>query len=226
MRRLKKYKIYTSLTSLVKTFPETRLQKFNRPKWNSVKKLLSRRILKKDTFCDNQKIRLNYKSWDKIKSYYKEGLLLKRAFSSLFDDSISLKSYKTLFTAGNANKQKIYSNIIKLFFRSDIFLWKLKFYSSSYEARQAIVSNKVLVNGKVTSGTLFLKRGDIINLVGKTASIKKNSFYSIFNNFVEIDYYTGTAIVLKDFNDINFKDFYFFIREYIPIKKLIDYIKR
>ena len=107
----------------------------------------------------------------------------------------------------------------------DILLWRLNVFKSSYQASQFINNNNVLVNGVISNNCIFLKKGDIITLSNNLLNLEfDNNDKNIFS-FVEIDYYTNNIIVLKDFDQLNFEDFFFFFNKTINLKKFIDYIK-
>lgn len=48
--------------------------------------------------------------------------------------------------------------------------------------------------------------------------VEKFSKNKIFLTFVEIDYYTKTIVVLKDYKELSVEDLYLLITEYIDLK--------
>ena len=52
----------------------------------------------------------------------------------------------------------------------------------------------------------------------KKIIVEKFSKNKIFLTFVEIDYYTKTIVVLKDYKELSVEDLYLLITEYIDLK--------
>ncbi len=48
--------------------------------------------------------------------------------------------------------------------------------------------------------------------------VEKFSKNKIFLTFVEVDYYTKTIVVLKDYKELSVEDLYLLITEYIDLK--------
>lgn len=74
----------------------------------------------------------------------------------------------------------------------------------------------------------MVKQGDIIEFTD-CLNIKYSCFSSrksIFYSFVEIDYYTKTIVLIKDFFDLEYKDIALFYENYTNSKKLNDYIRK
>jgi ribosomal protein S4 len=118
--------------------------------------------------------------------------------------------------------------LFKSFFRIDILLWKLNFCRSTFEARQLINSKIIIVNG-ITSylHNKYLIKGDILFIKDKTFlskyTLKYNSLTYIKRNdlfsFFEIDYYTGTVVIIKDVNSFSFEDYKLSFFNYIDSNK-------
>jgi ribosomal protein S4 len=115
---------------------------------------------------------------------------------------------------------------MKLEYRIDVLLWNLKLFTSTYEAIQNINYGNILVNGVIVKSNIFLKKGDIItstkpvNLISKNFS--KKSFSKKFNSMIEIDFYTNSIIIVKDFTETTYLDFTLMFTEYMNVKHLIS----
>lgn len=220
MRYINKYKYFDTLPINIVSVP-TRVLKFNRPKWQKCKTVLHKKI----STCniDNSITKLRFKSWERLQNYFKEGFQLKISINLLFDSVITVRHYKMVLKKNYKQFSDIFFyNLIKLHYRLDILLWKLNFFKSVFEAEQALKSNKILVNGKISSNTL-LKKGDIIQLSGCNFSNIK--VLKIIPFFLEVDYYTMSVIVIKDFQNLNFQDLSFFFKDFVDIRKFVDYIR-
>lgn len=234
MRLNNKYKLYNQLGIIPENF-HNRILKFKRPKWKKLQKTLSNQGLSSaklilNNFC----VKNSYKVWDKTKSYYKQGVKNRNILYNHFDRSIAIGELNKALKLSKSlnNRDIILSTLFKPEFRLDILLWRLNFFNSSFQARQAINNGVVLVNNKKVTGNFFVKKGYIItfkdNFNIKTLDILKNSnFFSNNKNvitFVEIDYYTNSVIVTKDINEIGLEDIYLLKSAFYDLKKVKDFI--
>jgi ribosomal protein S4 len=230
MRFLNKYTSYQKITSFLKYTPN-RVLKFKRPKWKKIQFILKQKVNLKTAFINNSITKLSIKSWEKNKNYYKEGLLLKNSFYSFYNNVITTTYYKKLIK--KANNLRFNSLFFKVFLKPlffiDILLWKTKFCSSSYEVRQLLNSNKILVNNKVVKSNFVVKKGDLItfkpSFIVNKLSFEKSPTFELFSLFFEIDYYTNTIVILKDFTSFSDLDFESVMFDSVQLKMFIDYIK-
>lgn len=235
MRLKKKYKSFSKLSLIFKDFP-IRLLKFHRTKWKKIQQLfLSKKYLTRKKVFWSSKILLYTKKWSRCKLKYLTGVRLKNYFDCLFDQGFSFLFFKNL---KNLNKKldkmleySIY--IMKPEFRIDVFLWRLNFFSSSYHSKQSIFTKKITVNGENTHSNYFLKRGDIIyidnsayhfyNTFKHLSSSKSNKLR--FFTFIEIDYYTNTIIILKNYYELTENDIRLYISNYSDVAKFKTFIQ-
>ena len=244
MRLRSKYKIYTQSGASFPRCPK-RIFNFRRSKWKKLQsKLLRHQYF---LFYSNQKkkrlkqtqapffncfvSKVPYKFWQKLKAHYKKGLQIKNNLRKNFDDSLQYHFFKkTLVSQKNQQlKTIVLLNLVKPLFKIDILLWCLNFYTSSYQARQAINNKNVCVNSKNVLGNHYLRKGDIVEIKATDGfSISnvlfKKSLHNFFLPFVEIDYYTKTFVVVKDLNEISFEDLYIVASHYFDFKKFRDYL--
>jgi len=234
MRFVPKYKIFTQSNTLLSSIP-LRVLKFRRPKWKRLQKLILLRKKKIGFFKDNSTLKVKFKSWDRIRNYYKGGLKLKHNFYQLFDSSITkLSIKKNFFSKKNLiTRQKFINSLIKPEFKIDILLWRLNFFRSSYQARQSVNDGEIFLNFKNTiRSNITLQKGDIITFRPKksllnfeTNAILKSMYSSKqFPTFLEVDYYTNSIVILKNFDELSSDDFRILIRHYFDLKKFNDYL--
>lgn len=225
MRFINKYKYFQNL-KIVPSLISNRVLRFKRPKWKKFQKQFQRR---KSYFYDIFLQKLTYKQWNKSKSIYKKGLEFSRLLNIASDTKFPIKSYK---------KQKLYffkdlilNFLLKKIFRVDLLLWKLQIFNSSYESRQFINNNHILVNNKPTYDSYVLKKGDVIKL--KTSNLVDFSFlYKIkpkvnfLYSYLEIDYYTNCIVVIKDLENFSKEDcFLIFQNQSLNLKNFLYYVK-
>lgn len=234
MRLISKYKIYTK-SPITPTKFCLRILKFNRPKWKRLQKNLIRLLKKKPKFIRQLTIKNRLRVWSRVKSKYKSGLNTKNSISMLFDNSISKKTLKKnlFFYKKNEIDDIFRVALIKPQFRIDILLSNLNLFFTSYQARQSINSGIILVNGKTVASNYFLKKGDIICFkkfsISHLSSLKNLfSFYSkskYFASFLEIDHYTKTIIIIKDYVQLGEEDFSLMLSNSFDLKLLKDYLQ-
>lgn len=153
------------------------------------------------------------------------GLNLKNSLYQFFDGGLSIKYLKKQCFL---KKKVVYNFLIKPYYKLDILLWKLKFFSSIRQAHQNIKSKKILVNTKVVNNNFFLKKGDIIHILNKNINLVKN--YGLSTSFIlsfcDVDLYSYKVIILKDLDTINEKDFTLFFNDTMVLKNVIYYLKK
>jgi ribosomal protein S4 len=223
MRKQKRYKIYKLINTNLKRFP-LKVLVFHRPKWTKLKRLLST-FNRKPRLLNLQVIKSSFKTWDRVKKHHKLLVVNRNVLDCIFDGSVRLDK---IFSKKNTNKKKIINCFLKLYFRVDILLNHLNFFSTSYQAREFINNNNVTVNKKFVRSNYFLKRGDIVEfdkVYLKTTSfktiLKKFSGDVRLNTFLEVDYYTQSFLVLKDFNSFSKDDLSLCVTNYLNVRNLM-----
>jgi len=241
MQFFKRYKKYGTITSFVRYCPK-RILTFKRPKWKKIQVIgdplvfnkKQKRIKKKSLssrFNDNSLIKnFSTTSWQKLKLAYLEGLNFKNAFYLYFNHALTTTFFKSLFYKNKKIKViAIFAIfILKPLFFLEILLWKLNFFSSVYQARQAIKSKKIRINDLFIKSNCILRKGDIVTMLESIpieCSFKKTQTFDLFSIFFEIDYYTNTIILIKDFTDFSRQDFCSLAFEPIRCKTFLDYIQ-
>jgi ribosomal protein S4 len=240
MRKINKYKIYKVSGVCLKKFP-LRILKFRRPKWNNLQKLLKTNLIASRSFKQNKSffgkkkiksslinsflIKTDLKRWARIKSYYKTGFKYKNVLQNIFDCSIKFNFFKKKSKNLSLKKDYILNYLVYPNFRMDILLWNLNFFSSSFQARQVINNHDILLNGKKVKANVFVTKGDIITFKNTTLEgfeynkiVERISKDKKFLTFVEIDYYTKTIIILKDYKELSLEDLYLLVTEYLNLK--------
>jgi ribosomal protein S4 len=226
MRFKKKYKGLAHLQTLLNSLPN-RVHKFKRPKWLKLKQSLIKSSVKKTYFQRFSITRLEYKNWEKINTNFKNGINLKRSLSALYDFSVPVRSFKKYSELPFLKKNSVFAYLYPLF-QIDILLVKVNFISSVYEARQALKSKEIIVNGKNVSSSYNTKIGDIIEYNQRNVNLVnlfKKGIPEYFFFFFEIDYYSKTIIVIKDLSSLSILDLQNFSIEYTNFKPVTDYLK-
>jgi ribosomal protein S4 len=133
-----------------------------------------------------------------------------------------------IFSKKKISKLKIVDCFLKLYFRVDILLNLLNLFSTSYQAREFINNGNLLVNKKFVRANYFLRRGDLVEfnkIYLKDASfkyiVKKFSENLRINNFLEVDYYSGSFIVIKDFDSFSKDDLSLGVTNFLSTRNLI-----
>jgi ribosomal protein S4 len=220
MRFKNKYKFINTENYFINKLP-SRLESFKRPKWKKVQSLILKSKIKKNFIYMKNSTPINLKRWEKLKFSYLENIKLKRSLSIFYGEKglnyIKFKQ-KLFFTA--------FCNLfIKPFFKLP-FLLKLSNFSQTFEdSFQKIIQKKVWVNGNlIKSGNLLLKKGDCIMLKNSSVDyLPTKSSLNLISVFAEIDYYTSTIIILKNYylNDVEIS---LLLNEKINFYKLNNYL--
>lgn len=238
MRFLNKYKLHEHFASASKKLP-TRVSKFKKSKWASIKKKL---WIRKWTWNLARTRRKKYKTPGKFTDFFKVHiprrkyylrnafrikLQTKKYFLSLYDNSIKIRLNSKI----KYKRELLCFHSTKSLFRIDILLWYLKFFTSSVEARLFLNSKNVLVNNKAVKSNYFIKKGDVISLAHFSEFLElKNSYRNLkakykksrsFFPFLEYDYYTNTLIVVKNWHELSYNDLTLIITENKKIKPML-----
>jgi ribosomal protein S4 len=167
-----------------------------------------------------------------MRKYYKESLIVKNNLLQSFDNSYKFSVLKKDLLCSKNLKYVNFLNLmlIKQNYYINILLWRLHFFSSTNEASYFINNNFVFVNGKVVKSNYFLNSGDIITFKDSFFfNFKKNlrtyKMFKSLRSFVEIDYYTCSLIVIKDFDNFTLDDFSSFLSSSINISSVYNNIR-
>ena len=215
MRRISKFKIFKKTKNFLLEYPN-KILKFKKSNWLSYKNILNSRNKKRSYFIDYSIIGCKKHGGFQKKFSFGMNLKLRRLLVQHFDCAIKLHSFKRMVLKNLKVENKSNVNIIKEIlvcfeYRLDILLYRLNFFASSYEARKFIASGYVLVNEEVCKKYNYIaKKGDIIqiqnsiNLLDELLNRKQQVLH--FNSFLEVDYYSKTAVVVKDLAEITSLD--------------------
>jgi len=167
-----------------------------------------------------------YRKMPSIGRFYKTKLQVKRYIQSLFDNSFDF----TNKTYSGEKIQYMTKTFGTPFFRIDILLWYLNYFSTTYEAINQIHNNTVLVNEKSVGPNFYVTKGDIISFSEKgLLKIKdcilknKNQYYvnSFYFTFLEIDYYSNTIVITKDVAELSPEDLTLLTEKSIQYQNLV-----
>ena len=218
MRKSSKYKVFYQLKNITNNFP-TRILKFKRPKWLSLQKQYRRKYNSTTNLPEGRVILSNFKilnvgdDIERLSFKQKTNLMLKRKICSFYDKKINFRK--------NSGKDKIKTSfeysmnkLIKPHFNLDTFLYLSKHYESTYACRQDLNNGKRLLNEKYKQGNRNINNGDVLNYLLTSQkeqynflnlNVKRTSNDSILS-YEESDYYTKTAVIVKDLKNLSPSD--------------------
>jgi len=218
MRKFKNYKVYSSLKIELSRMP-TRLLKFKKSKWNIVKKMIQTKLLD----IENSENLIEYNDSTKIKvhtigtKFVKRHHFFKRINNIKiylkYEDVFNTKFFSNILLRKLSHFETIRKSFCKPLYKLEILLKELNFFSSVIECHQAMYNSLIKVNNNICNKSIFLKKGDIIDL---DFSILKNTNYNrekrqgftLIIPFIELDYYLGKIIIIKDYHDLSEEDVY------------------
>ena len=227
LKRLKKFKKLNRIKLMSRLYELLRLKK--------IKELKKKKIFIKKPkyvhFVDFEKLAVERKRLVWGTTHYRLRRKVHFLLGQMYDQSLNKKELAVfLKKEGFLNRNYIFK---KLFLRTehrlDIFLWRLSFFHNIYECRKALTGGKILVNGRNLGWNTFLKKGDIIqvNSIFNAKLIRaKTCSLSYFNSFVEVDYYTGLIVVLKNLDEINPNDLSLFVPKRLNIDGIYKSVLR
>jgi ribosomal protein S4 len=216
-----------NLQAQIKNLKNSKQSKKNFLKFNKVKEI--KKNILKNFFFNFVAVKSKINSWQRLRFFFKESLLMKNAVRKYFDGQFSLSYFKKAFKKPQTRCFSISSVFIRPEFRLDVLLWRLKIFSSVFFSKMAIRNKQVTVNGLNKNFDFYLVKGDVIKFSQvKTYNLKKyflKYFKVIFiPSFIELDFYTNTIVVLKSFNNFKIGDFSSVIKEPLCLYKFKNYI--
>ena len=191
---------------------------------NILKKTENMDIIKKLGFT-NMKTQSSLKKWERLNEIHKEALNIRRSFYQTYGSHIRYKELKKqLFPGKRAiqDRATFLKKILKFEFRIDILLHRLRFFKSSFETRTYLNKKLIKVNSRAVKGNYYLRAGDIITcdcLISYKENLASLKTAFLLRNCFEIDYYTGTIVVLRSFDEIYESEFPFFFIKYLDMQK-------
>lgn len=168
--------------------------------------------------------------------FFKNLLFMKSIVLKYFYGCLKVNFFKKL-PKTTSYKNSIIFMFIKPEFRFDILLWRLKFFTSPYLARFAFQKKLIYINKNYTHFSYFskqhytrcLKGFELISLKSELAfSFKKNlkPYLKSLNllTFLELDYYLGNIILLKNLKILTFRDINSILKEPLSFYNFKNYI--
>lgn len=218
-----------NLQSQIKTLQTSHAKTFKKNFFRINKEKQLKKNILKNFFFNFVAVKSKINTWQRLRFFFKESLLMKNAVRKYFDGQFSLSYFKKAFKKPQTRCFSMSSVFIRPEFRLDVLLWRLKIFSSVFFAKKAIRNKQVTVNGLSKNFDFYLVKGDVIKFSQtKTYSLKKyflKYFKVIFlPSFIELDFYTNTIVVLKSFNHFKIGDFSSVIKEPLCLHKFKNYI--
>jgi len=225
MRRLKKFKKYnfynkSKLNHSIFSKLPVKINSLKKSKWNLLKqfdKYSSTKI-----FINNgvSNLKSLNQEWSMLRNFYRDSLFVKNNINIYFDNNFKSKFWKKLLRDKKSlNKQTLFLLcLVYPEFRLDILLWRLDYFKSPFQSRQAINQNLISVNDNFVSGNYLLKKGDVVKILTNKIEVSISNSIKFFP-FVEIDYYSKTIVVLCNWNDLKFEECFYFINQLFDLRK-------
>ena len=173
----------------------------------------------------NSNLQIPIRRWERVKRIYKSSLQLKRHYSQLYDNNILSKVMKkNIFSYKNIQYHLPFlTSVMQFEFRLDILLWRLRFFKNTYQSSLFIDHKFVKVNSKFVKNNYIVKAGDIISFPKYFSSFSNNlknlKKILLIKNFLEIDYYTNSLIIISDINEMTQLDYSVFMKQYFNLMK-------
>lgn len=233
MKKYFKYKVYKYINRTWKQAPkEKHFLQFKKAKWFIIKKIWAKnRYIRPKrwnkpvtkSFKENIKIYNPKYKLKRRKNTFRNLLQTKRLLYAVFNKALKIKFWQQLQQKHNWKRLDYVSTfLIKPYFKVDVLLWSLDFFISTRAVKKAIINKNIFLNNNLLQNNCFLKKGDILS-VKKVTNLKKNKekFTSDKKilSFLEVDYYTNTILITKDFHSITNKDIYLIARNVFSVTR-------
>lgn len=233
------------------TITNTRILKFNRPKWRFIKWKINNNFYKLGTrrrfWARRARYRyfyhqLGYKiplKWSRMRFYFRSSLIAKARLFFYFSLRLRISQLKKLIS--KKNKLSLLKNLES---RPDIILWRAGFFPTTGIARFVISHNKVYLNDKkINKHSIYLKEGDILGVDSSVFKFIENlwkRFYiaerhnkkfftmghrwkKVYPMSLEINWDLLQIVYLFGFEK-NFSSYYMH-RRFLNIPKVIHYLR-
>jgi ribosomal protein S4 len=184
---------------------------FKRSKWIEFKSnFISNKVFSRKLLLNFERIFIRGDSLSVLKNRYRNFVFTKILLKEFYKNSFNNKLLRKLLFKNRSFLKKDLFNLlfIKIEYKLDLLLWKLKFTESIEDAKKLILNKKILVNNNSSHPNYFLKKGDIISFNSNIHFEKIHSkfleYNKIYFSFLEFDYYTTSLCVIKDYSDFNY----------------------
>lgn len=187
-------------------------------------------------FLDQRRLEASHKYHLRYRFFFKNRLLMKSSVLKYYYGCFNIKFFKKAPFAA-LYKDNVACTFLKPEFRLDILLWRLKFFSSPYLARFAFQNKQILLNSgcclnkviKKHYYKIFLKKGDLVSFTPNFKYKYRAHLKSYAKNFylpttLEFDYYTNTIVLLKDLEELNFKDITSILKEPLALYQFRNFL--
>ncbi len=233
MKKYFKYKLYKYINRNLKQAPKKdHLLKFKKAKWFIIKKIWQKNIYFRPKWVSPKKTAKSFRENIKIinpkyklkrrKNTFRNLLQTKRLLYAVFNKALKIKFWQQLQQQKWKRLDYVTTFLIKPYFKVDILLWSLDFFISTRDAKKAILNKKIYLNNKLLKSNSFLKKGDVI-LLKKLPNIKtkQNKFTNDkkIMSFLEIDYYTNTVIITKDYKSLTNADIHLIVKNTFSVTR-------
>lgn len=230
MKKYYKYKIYLNNNFNLKRFP-LRFLKFQKAKWFKFKQYLKNKqytkrpfYIKNTSFINNLKIFNNKYKIKRRKNTFRNILSTKRLLYIIFNKAINIKYWRQLQQIKKwKHLDYMLAFLIKPYFKVDVLLWNLDLFISTRAVKKAIKEKEIYLNNKILTKVTFLKKGDVLIIKSPYLNIKKNKTKYLSDkkilSFIELDYYTNTITITKDFSQLTANDMQIIIRNLFTITR-------
>lgn len=136
-----------------------------------------------------------------------------------------LLNQRKMLTPGQCKERDLYvKTIYKDLFGLKGVLSSVYFFNYLHEIKHSAKSNVIFVNDRKLGCYRNLIQGDIVKIKTLTLSLRKNIDAIYFNDCVpshlEVDFYSQSIILVKDFNTVLEEDYYLNTFEYMDIQKM------
>jgi len=237
MRKINRFKIYEKIKFVNNDLPIKLLKNLKKFKWNNLKTnynnfIISKisnnfiKYLPKRNFSNPINITIRQRNWGNL-NLVKTKILIKKQIKEIYDNSFKYQIIKNkIKKLKNLNNLLILKKIIiKSEFRIDILLWRLCVVENVFIARHYINIGLIKVNNNNITNNYILKKGDFVqfNFLKSNFIEQSNKIIKIynFNNFIIIDQYTKSLLILKNFDELSIEDISIYLKTYFRISKLI-----
>jgi ribosomal protein S4 len=179
---------------------------------------------KKKLFLDHFKTKKVWKFFfDKYKKSYKNSLQLKNSWQIYTDNIFKNKKLKKKILETKITRE--FKVFLKVFFRIDLFLCKIKIAKNRLEAKNFILNGLIIINGyKVLDERFYIKQGDTIFIDPKLCLLK-SCLIKRFEYPLEIDFYSNIIVISKNLELTSSLDFAFLKFDKVPYRKLYNFLK-
>jgi hypothetical protein len=160
----------------------------------------------------------------RLKKDYKSATLVLNSFKHYLGQRVSIKKLKRNLSFYKFSKFAFFTKFV---FNLNVLLHQLNLFENQKQLFLAVRLDKILKNKIPVGFSSELVKGDVIQVQSPFFfKVGLNENVPFFYSFCEIDLYSNTLVILKDFHELRSNTSNMFIKYLVNISLFVHYLRK